>query len=71
MNSGSTGDGKLGDSAPFDFLPQCPFCDGAMETVYARPHQRVCQCVDCACSLTVPVTAWAVASRKRMPPPAA
>ena len=71
MNSGSTGDGQLDAPAPCEFLPQCPICDGKMETVYARPHQKVCQCVDCACTLTVPVSAWDVASRKQNNEPAA
>ena len=42
-----------------------------METVYERSHQKVCQCLDCGCTLTVPATAWDVAASKRRDSPAA
>ena len=71
MHTGSTGDDKRDPPAPCEFLPLCPICDGKMETVYARPHQKVCQCVDCACTLTVPVNAWDVATSKRHTTPTA
>jgi hypothetical protein len=59
------------DPAPCDVLPQCPICDGRMETVYERPHQKVCQCVECGSALAVPSAAWHIASDKRKTPPAA
>ena len=71
MALSSTPDENRNPSAPCEFLPLCPICDGAMETVYARQHQKVCQCVDCATTLTVPVTAWGIATVKRRTPPAA
>ena len=69
-NSGSSGVGKPNDPAPCELFPQCPVCDGTMESVYERPHQKVCQCLDCACTLTVPVAAWEIAAAKRRTPPA-
>jgi len=52
-------------------MQACPVCDGHMEMVYERPHQKVCQCVDCGSTLAVPATAWNIASDKRRTPPAA
>lgn len=52
-------------------MPQCPVCDGRMETVYERPHQKVCQCVECGSTLAVPAGAWNIASDKRRTEPAA
>ena len=46
-------------------LPDCPVCEGRMETVYSRAHQQVCVCVDCGSDLTVPTSAWAVVRAKR------
>ena len=36
-----------------------------METVYSRPHQKVCVCVDCHTSVSVPSSAWHVKGEKR------
>jgi hypothetical protein len=35
-----------------------------MEAVYSRAHQKVCVCVDCHTTLTVPATAWQVRREK-------
>ena len=43
----------------------CPVCDGRMELVYNRHHQKVVVCVDCQSGLTVPETAWEIARIKR------
>jgi hypothetical protein len=40
-----------------------------METVYAPAHQQVCHRVDCACTLTVPASAWQIAADKRRDSP--
>jgi hypothetical protein len=55
-----------GDSPdPCDVAPLCPICNGKMEVVYYRPHQKVCVCVDCQSGLTVPAAAIEVARLKR------
>jgi len=36
-----------------------------MEAVYSRAHQKVCVCVDCHTSITVPSSAWEIKSEKR------
>jgi hypothetical protein len=36
-----------------------------MEAVYTRVHQRVCVCVDCHTSITVPATAWTIKAAKK------
>ena len=46
-------------------LHRCPVCDGRMELVYDRHHQKVVVCVDCQSGLTVPGTAWEIARIKR------
>ena len=69
MNSPPLGSGS-NSSNPCDDLPLCVICDGHMETVYQRSHQKVCQCLDCGSSLTVPATAWDIAARKRLGRPA-
>ena len=71
MNFDSDRDDKRDDPSPCEVLPLCPICDGLMEAVYARAHQQVCQCVDCACTLTVPASAWQIAADKRRDAPAA
>ena len=42
----------------------CPICSGRMEAVYSRAHQKVCVCVDCHTSVTVPASAWRVKAAK-------
>ena len=71
MNPDPDAGDTLNDVAPCDVMPLCPICDGQMETVYARAHQKVCQCVDCASTLTVPASAWDIAAEKRRHSPAA
>ena len=46
-------------------IKTCPVCDGRMELVYDRHHQKVVVCVDCQSGLTVPGTAWDIARIKR------
>ena len=46
-------------------LHRCPVCDGHMELVYDRHHQKVVVCVDCQSGLTVPGSAWEIARIKR------
>ena len=50
---------------PCDVVDVCPICHGSMEAVYSRAHQKVCVCVDCHTSITVPASAWKVKSDKR------
>jgi hypothetical protein len=50
---------------PCEVVEICPLCGGKMETVYSRPHQQVCACVDCQTTITVPVVAWDIARVKR------
>ena len=50
---------------PCEVLEICPICDGRMEEVYSRAHQKVCVCVDCHTSITVPTSAWTVKRTKR------
>ena len=50
---------------PCDVVETCPICGGSMETVYSRAHQKVCVCVDCHTSITVPAAAWQVKGDKR------
>ena len=71
MTLSNTGQSSPNDPAPCEVLPQCAICDGRMETVYERAHQKVCQCVECATTLTVPVTAWTIAAERRRSTPAA
>ena len=46
-------------------LPACSICDGKMVLAYDRYQQKVCVCTDCHTSLTIPGSAWHVASQKR------
>ena len=46
-------------------LKTCPICEGRMELVYDRHHQKVVVCVDCQSGLTVPASAWEIARIKR------
>ena len=52
-----------GDGDPC--LPRCSICEGTMVLAYDRYQQKVCVCTDCHTSLTIPGSAWDVASRKR------
>jgi ribosomal protein L37AE/L43A len=53
-----------------EVIPTCPLCGGRMELVYDRPSTKVCVCVDCHSSFTVPAKAWAVAmARGKVPAP--
>jgi hypothetical protein len=58
---------KPGDPAapgPCDVIEICPVCGGSMEAVYNRAHQKVCVCVDCHTSITVPASAWKIKDNK-------
>jgi len=46
-------------------LKICPICEGRMELVYDRHHQKVVVCIDCQSGLTVPASAWEIARIKR------
>ena len=50
---------------PCEVIEICPICGGSMEAVYSRAHQKVCVCVDCHTSITVPSSAWEIKSEKR------
>jgi ssDNA-binding Zn-finger/Zn-ribbon topoisomerase 1 len=50
---------------PCEVLEICPICGGSMDTVYSRDHQKVCVCVDCHTTITVPAGAWKVKSAKQ------
>lgn len=49
---------------PCDVIDICPICEGRMEAVYSRAHQKVCVCIDCHTSVTVPATAWQIRNQK-------
>ena len=46
-------------------LPNCSICNGTMVLAYDRYQQKVCVCTDCHTSLTIPGSAWQIASEKR------
>ena len=46
-------------------LPACSICDGKMVLAYDRYQQKVCVCTDCHTSITIPGSAWHVATHKR------
>ena len=46
-------------------LPACSICEGKMVLAYDRYQQKVCVCTDCHTSITIPGSAWDVASDKR------
>ena len=50
---------------PCEVVHSCPICEGEMEAVYSRAHQKVCVCTECHTSITVPATAWQVRREKR------
>ena len=53
------------EPGPCEVIDVCPICEGAMEAVYTRAHQRVCVCVDCHTSVTVPASAWRIKAGKQ------
>lgn len=50
---------------PCEVIDVCPICGGAMEAVYNRAQQKVCECIDCHTSITVPADAWETLRKKR------
>ena len=52
---------------PCEIIDICPICGGTMEAVYSRAHQKVCVCVDCHTSVTVPASAWKIKASKETP----
>ena len=46
-------------------IPACSICAGKMVLAYDRYQQKVCVCTDCHTSITIPGSAWHVASEKR------
>ena len=46
-------------------LPRCPICEGNLELVYHRYHQKVVVCPDCHVGITIPGSAWTVGRMKR------
>jgi hypothetical protein len=50
---------------PCEVVHVCPICEGTMEAVYTRTHQKVCVCVDCHTSITVPAAAWKIKAAKQ------
>jgi hypothetical protein len=57
------GDEPLGDT--HYKIPACSICDGTMVLAYDRYRQKMCVCLDCHTSMTIPGSAWEVAARKR------
>lgn len=51
-------------NGPCEVIEICPICGGKMEAVYSRAHQKVCVCMDCHTSITVPASAWKVKAAK-------
>lgn len=51
-------------SDPCEVIEICPICGGQMEAVYTRVHQKVCVCIDCHTSVTVPQSAWRIKAAK-------
>jgi hypothetical protein len=60
-------DNDAPEPEPCEVIQVCPVCDGQMETVYERGHQKVCVCKDCHSGLTVPNSAWEIVRMKRKP----
>lgn len=46
-------------------VPACSICEGRMVLAYDRYQQKVCVCTDCNTSISIPASAWTVASDKR------
>ena len=57
------GDEPPGETQPK--IPRCAVCDGTMVLAYDRYRQKMCVCVDCHTSMTIPGSAWEVAKQKR------
>jgi hypothetical protein len=51
---------------PCEVIDVCPICAGVMEAVYTRAHQKVCVCMDCHTSITVPAAAWTIKAAKEL-----
>jgi len=52
------------ETGPCEIIEICPICNGKMDAVYTRVHQKVCVCVDCHTSITVPQSAWDIKREK-------
>ena len=50
---------------PLRNIPACSICQGKMVLAYDRYQQKVCVCTDCHTSITIPGSAWHVATEKR------
>ena len=46
-------------------IPPCSICEGRMVLAYDRYQQKVCVCTDCNTSISIPGSAWRVATVKR------
>lgn len=46
-------------------IPPCSICEGTMVLAYDRHGQKMCVCLDCHTSMTIPGSAWEVARAKR------
>ena len=55
----------LKNTQPLEVISVCPVCAGKMDCVYQASKVRICVCLDCMTSLSVPVEAWDVARQKR------
>lgn len=57
---------RAGDQkAEREVIPACSICEGRMVLAYDRYQQKVCVCTDCNTSISIPGSAWGVASDKR------
>ena len=46
------------------FTPACPVCGAQTVQVYDRNERRLFACAQCDTDVIVPITAWALASRR-------
>lgn len=46
------------------FTPACPVCGAPTVQVYDRNERRLFACAQCETDVIVPLTAWALASRR-------
>jgi endogenous inhibitor of DNA gyrase (YacG/DUF329 family) len=46
------------------FTPACPVCGAQTVQVYDRNERRLFACAQCDTDIIVPLTAWALASRR-------
>ena len=46
------------------FTPTCPVCGALTVQVYDRNERRLFACAQCETDVIVPLTAWALASRR-------